>query len=332
MTSWLRAQKKSELVDIAETIGLKNVASLKKTDLESSLDEFLTANASHLSSDPKLAPYFNIRNKTGSPVKREPAEPRAPRRRITKVVQEEAPPAEEESTADSSALIQTPARTLSLSGRIPLPSTPAEVAQAVDRSTVAVRERVATIYAESGITEATQVTRESLSTVYSIITFVSLFEWYFLRSEVLSDRYAFTIPAIAALGTNEYVVLFPDVRLFLSSTFWAPTLIWLFISAFAPAFFGFFFNLSAANGSHHSGRGRSRPFSNAEYIVDPLTFSIAKALLVFVILGQGVTFGGWIDQYSVSRISMSLYGGWKGALVGTAITGVASLYDAVLRK
>lgn len=46
--------------------------SLKKADLEASLDEFLSEHASTLSSDPKLAPYYSSRAKaSGSPVKKE---------------------------------------------------------------------------------------------------------------------------------------------------------------------------------------------------------------------------------------------------------------------
>ena len=35
---------------------------------------------------------------------------------------------------------------------------------------------------------------------------------------------------------------------------------------------------------------------------------------------------------AVARINSALYSGWKGALVGTAVTGLASVYDAVLKK
>ncbi|KAL1900201.1 hypothetical protein Sste5346_002511 [Sporothrix stenoceras] len=340
MTSWLRAQKKSDLVDIAETVGLKNVSSLKKSDLESALDEYLTENASNLSSDPRLTPYFNIRSKTiGSPVKREASsEVKVTKRRQTKAAAEEASSAAAEEEDDSlrgrsSALIRTPGRALSLAAsRIALPASPADVAQAVDRSALAVRERVVSIYADSGITEVTQATRESLSTVYAIALLVSAFEWFNLRAEVLPARYAFSIPAIKFLGTSSYPVSLPDVFLLLTTSFWSPVILFFLISIAIPSFIGYFFNLSAASGSHHTGRGRSRPFSNAEYAVDPLTFSVAKAILVYVIQAQGVDFCGWIDQLAVARINSALYGGWQGVIAGAAVTGLASLYDAVLRK
>lgn len=225
--------------------------------------------------------------------------------------------------------MQTPGRALSLAQRIPLPATPADVAQAVDRGTVAIRNRANSIYKESGITEATNAVREDLSTVHSILLVVSLFEAYFVRPEVLPDRYAFTIPAISLLGTNDHPVQVPDLFLLLTSSFWSPVLLWLFTSTILPTAVGYFFNLSVA---HQSGRRTRSTNPNPEYLVDPLTFSIAKALISFVIYGQKVTFGGWVHEESIARISTALYGGYKGVLTGTAITGLVSIYDAVLRK
>jgi hypothetical protein len=226
--------------------------------------------------------------------------------------------------------VQTPGRALSLASRIPLPATPAEVAQAVDRGTVAVRERVSSLYQDIGITETTEKVQESLSSVYSILLAIQAFELYFLRKEVLADRYAFTIPAIKLLGTDEYPVQIPDMFLILTSSFWSPVLLYVATSVVIPAVFGFFFNLSAAN-HHHPGRGRARS-SQPDYTIDPLTFSIVKALVTFVVYNQGVTFGGLVDELSVARINSALYGGWKGVVAGAAITGITAIYDAVLKK
>jgi hypothetical protein len=230
--------------------------------------------------------------------------------------------------AATNALVQTPGRALSLASRIPLPATPADVAQAVDRGTVAVRERVSSLYQDMGITETTEKVQESLSSVYSILLAIQAFELYFLRKEVLADRYAFTMPAIKLLRTEEYPVQIPDMFLILTSSFWSPVLLYVATSVVIPAVFGYFFNLSAANQQH---RGRPRA-SQPEYTIDPLTFSIVKALVTFVVYNQGVTFGGLVDELSVARINSALYGGWKGVIAGAAITGVTAIYDAVLKK
>lgn len=208
-----------------------------------------------------------------------------------------------------------------------MPATPADVARVVDERTVALRERVTSLYEESGLKEVTYNTRDTLSTVSSIIFCINAFELYHLRKEVLSDRYAFTIPGISAIGTPDYAVEVPDMFLLLSSSFWNPTLLWLITSAFLPSVFGFYFNLSAARQPAQRKRGQS-----PENIVDPLIYSLAKAVITYVIYQQGVTFGGWIDPVSVARINSAVYGGWKGVITGAFISGVASFYDAVLSK
>lgn len=234
---------------------------------------------------------------------------------------------EDSSSDDTTALVQTPAR--ALTDRLTLPATPADVAEVVDRSTLAVRNRVASIYKESGFAEATVATRESLSTVNTVLTIVSIFELWFLRPEVLPDRYAFTIPAISFLGTSDYSVMVSDLFLLMTTSFWSPAFIWALTSTILPTFAGYFLNLSAAN---RSDRRPRTPQSQPDYTVDPLTFSVVKALLSFVVYGQKVTFGGWLNPQSINRIDGAVYGGWKGMLVGTAITGLFSIYDAVLKK
>ncbi|KAI0853266.1 hypothetical protein F5Y00DRAFT_136011 [Daldinia vernicosa] len=336
--SWLQRQRKTDLAELAQYTGLRNYESLKKTELELALDEYLSENSSTFSSDPKLANYYSSRARTvGSPVKRDAPEGaverlKVARRRVTKAAEEILDPEsrsdDEEPTSTANALARTPGRALSLAGRISLPATPADVAEAVDRSTVAVKTHVVSLIKESGITEATQATRESLSTVTSVLFAISAFELYFLRPEILPDRYAFTVPAITFLGTRDFPVFVPDMFLLLTSSFWSPALLWAFTSAILPSIAGYFFNLTI-NANHGRPGRRSHAL---ESVVDPLTFSIAKALISYVVYGQGITFGGWIDETSIARISTAIYGGYKGILTGTAITGVLSIYDAVLKK
>lgn len=234
--------------------------------------------------------------------------------------------------ASSGALVRTPGRSLSqVAARIPLPATPADVANAVDRSTIAIRQRASSIYRESGITEVTNATRDNLSTVHSITLLVGIFELLYIRPEILANRYAFTLPAIALLGTSDYPVYLPDMFLLLTASFWSPALTWAFTSFVLPAFFGYFFNLGATSGAA-GPRTRARTANNPEYAVDPLVFSVAKGLIAFLVYGQGVTFGGLLSDVSVERLNGSVYGGYKGVLTGAAITGLASIYDAVLRK
>ncbi|KAI1167721.1 hypothetical protein F5B18DRAFT_399747 [Nemania serpens] len=337
--SWLQRQRKTDLAELAQYAGLKNIDSLKKVELELALDEYLAENTATFQSDPKLVNYYASRARTiGSPIKKDvdaPAErPRTARRRATKAAEELVAPAEsseEEPSSTSTAIVRTPARTLSLSlaSRIPLPATPADVAHAVDRSTVVLRNRVASVYKESGITEATHATRDTLSSVNAVLFAISAFELYFLRPEILADRYAFTIPAVAFLGTSDYPVFIPDMFLLLTASFWSPALLWAFTSSILPSIAGYFINMTTGA---HNGRVTRRTAPVQDTVVDPLTFSIVKALISFVVYGQGVTFGGWINGTSIARVNSAVYGGHKGMLAGAAISGIFSIYDAVLKK
>ena len=165
--------------------------------------------------------------------------------------------------------------------------------------------------------------------MHSVVSAIALFELYRLRQEVLPDRYAFTVPAVALLHTPEYPVHLPDMFALLTAAFWGPALTWAATSVLLPALGGYFFNLGVA---HQTAGGRGRKAKEAEYAVDPLMFSIVKAVVTYVVYAQGVTFGGLVNPASVARINGALYSGWKGVLVGTAVSGVSAVYDAVLRK
>lgn len=233
-------------------------------------------------------------------------------------------------SATSTALVETPARAFNqVLERVPLPATPAHIAEAVDRSAVAVRRRVSTYYQESGITEASHATRDALSTVTSVLFCVAGFELWSISKEILGKVYAFTIPASNVLGTPDYPVYVTDMFLLLTSSFWSPALTWVLTSIVLPCLAGWFFNLRATSAAQRTGRPRS---SASEHVVDPLTFSIAKALISYVVYAQGVTFNGLLSETSVNRLNTGVYGGYKGILVGTAITGLVSIYDAVLKK
>ncbi|KAI2640117.1 hypothetical protein GGS21DRAFT_399910 [Xylaria nigripes] len=332
--SWLQRQRKTDLAELASRYGLQNYDSLKKVELELALDEHLSRNATTFNSDPRLANYYASRARVvGSPIKKEADGPVRPVRRRTLKSAEEIPVSVESSEGETSTpttatTSQTPARALTL-GPLSLPATPADVAQAVDRSTVALRTRVASVYKESGITAATDATRETLSSVNAVLFVITAFELYFLRPEILTDRYAFTIPAVPFLGTSDYSVYLPDMFLLLTASFWSPALLWTFTSVLLPSIAGYFINMTTGA---NQGRPTRRNPSVPDTVVDPLTFSIVKALISFVVYGEGVTFNGWINYVSIVRINSAVYGGYKGLLTGAAISGIFSIYDAVLKK
>ncbi|PMD25318.1 hypothetical protein NA56DRAFT_642346 [Hyaloscypha hepaticicola] len=339
-SSWLQKMRKSELVELCDSVGYKDYEGQKKTDIEVGLDEYLTKNAATYSSDSRLAPFYKTRRGgESSPVKKEASSILADaetkvkqvKRRVTKVAEDFLPTDDSEieqaNTRARTALTRTPrASALAFASNVPLPPSPAVVADAIDRRTQALRTRVSKAYQQSGLTETAEATRETLSTVVAVQVLVTAFELYSLRKELLADRYAFTIPSIALLGTGPYDVKIPDLFLLLTSSFWGPATLWAFTSFFVPLFAAYFFNLTAK-----PSRTRSHS-THFTYAFDPLTFNIVKALLTFVVYGQDVTFGGLVDLEYVARINSALYGGWQGVLVGTGIGSLITLYEAVLKK
>jgi hypothetical protein len=236
---------------------------------------------------------------------------------------------DEPSSRSQTALVQTPARAsrrlVQLAQDIPLPPSPAVVADAIDRQTAVVRAKISDYYEGSGIEEFKEATREGLSSIASVHAIIILFEYYKLRPIILEDRFAFNLPAISLpfLHTDTYPVMIPDLFLLLTASFWAPFLTWITSSLLIPLAASYFINLTS------KAKGRTTHFSKD---FDPLIFNVVKALLVFVIFGQDVTFGGLIDLEDVARVNSGIYGGYKGALVGTGIGILTTLYEAVIKK
>lgn len=206
---------------------------------------------------------------------------------------------------------------------MPLPPSPSVVTDAIERRTAVIRHKISDVVENSGVVEAAQSTRESLSTVVSVEALTLLFEAYNLRPEILEDRYAFTIPTIPFLLNAPHAVNLPDLFLLLTSRFWQPAILWAATSFFVPLFFSYFFNLTSRP---------SRNNTKFAYTFDPLTFNIVKALLAYAIYAQDMTFGGLVDLESVARIRSASAGGWQGIVAGAGIGILVTFYDAIIRK
>lgn len=175
--------------------------------------------------------------------------------------------------------------------------------------------------------EHAQTARETLSSVISVEAAIMFFEAYCLRKELLADRYAFTIPAIKLLHTNDYAVQIPDLFLLLTSSFWGPALLWAVTAYIVPLFAAYFFNLTSRP---RTGRSHATHFN---YSFDPLTFNIVKALLTYVVYARDYDFNGLVDLEHVARINSSFYpfGPWS-VITGCAIGIIVTFYEAIMRR
>lgn len=190
-----------------------------------------------------------------------------------------------------------------------------------------IRTALCDFTAASGVVEAAQSTRESLSTVVSVEALILLFEAFNLRKEVLGDRYAFTFPAIPVLRTAPHPVDLPDLFLLLTTSFWAPFLLWTATSLLVPLLFAYFFNLTARP-HHANARAGVQRF---EYRFDPLTFNVVKAVLSYAVYAREAT-GGLVSLDSIERVRTSAAGGWEGIVTGCGIGVLVTFYEAIMRK
>ena len=65
--------RKGELIELCDSVGYTDYEGQKKTDIEVGLDEYLVANATTYSSDPKLAQFYKTKRGFESPMKKETA-------------------------------------------------------------------------------------------------------------------------------------------------------------------------------------------------------------------------------------------------------------------
>lgn len=210
---------------------------------------------------------------------------------------------------------------------MPLPASPAEVADAIERQTAIVTSKVGTMWKESGVTNGAESLRERLSSVVSIEVATLAVEAYGLQRLTLPWQYVLDTPAVRSAGLNSYAVHLPNLFKLLESTFWAPTTLWATTSLFIPLFFAYFFNLTLKTKTTHGITS-----SKAAYRVDPLIFNITKALFTWLVYAQGVRFMGAFSDTTVLAVNAALPGGYQGAMIGAGIGIITSIYDAVLKK
>jgi hypothetical protein len=211
-----------------------------------------------------------------------------------------------------------------------VPPSPAQVTDAIDRQTTRVREGLEQAWTSSGVTERTHLLRANLSSLFAIEALVVLVEAYTVISEELPNRFLTTIKANPTLHTPTIPIKVPDLFRLVTPGFWAPFTLWLLTNLVLPLIAAYFFNLSwhAATGGG-ARRGRSAASSGT---FDPLTFNIAKALLVWKVYVQGFSFWGLYSNLALEQVNTAIPGNYYGMWTGAAIGVIGALYEAILRR
>jgi hypothetical protein len=144
-------------------------------------------------------------------------------------------------------------------------------------------------------------------------------------------RHLANTPAVDAIYLPELAVKVPDLFVLITGEFWATFVLWFLTSVALPLIAAWFINLSwmAATGGQPVRRGRS---AAARAAFDPLTFNIAKALLVYKVFVEHFNYFDLFSNYTILKVNSVVPGRWKGMLTGTAIGVIGTLYEAILRR
>ena len=298
----------------------------------------LRANRTAYESDKALTDYYK-RLGSRSPVKKEPAvtsgdeAPAKKQRRKTKVADEIAATAS--STADTtaqkvSALVKTPSRqSLSrVAASVPLPASPAAVSDLVERQTARLRSSISTAYSKSGVNESVDEARAALSSAYAVqLVFLGL-ESFGLFSAILPFEPVTTIHPNQYFPKKPFVIKAPDVFRLLTPSFWTPLSLWAATSFILPAVVAYFFNI-AHSASATPGR-RASP--KAHQIIDPVVFSLTKALFVVAVYYYHFNFLGLTTHTDIELVKLNVVGHETGMLASALVGSILSIYEAILKK
>ena len=210
----------------------------------------------------------------------------------------------------TTALTQrTPAKALSLARRVPLPASPAVIANKIDAQTSSMRASMSKYIRGSRFPQYAASARSSLSSVTSIEVLTIFIEAWGIRSQVLPLRYLATIPEIPALGINAIHIRAPDLFALLTTAFWGPLGLWMLTSILLPLLGGWLINLKGDGG------------------YDSVSFNAVKAIGAWIVYAQKGVSGD-----SARTVEKGVPGGSAGMLIGAGLGGLAGLYEAVLKK
>lgn len=202
-----------------------------------------------------------------------------------------------------------------------LPSSPA-----VTRAVAVPKAWVATQYKKSGLAKKLPLWRQELSSVESIHLLLLIFEAAGLSRATMPWSVSIATPAIKAAHIDGYVVALPDVTTLLSTRFWGPTSLWVLTSVALPALFAYVFNLT-----YHNPKPSTRRIKPQKEL-DPMMFSIVKALLAYLVYSPGASTRLFFSASTVAIVQDHVYGGYVTLLIGAGIGILTSLYDNLSYK
>ncbi|KAF2472776.1 uncharacterized protein BDR25DRAFT_333098 [Lindgomyces ingoldianus] len=349
-SSWLVRMRKAELAELAQKANLPDVDGMLKDDLVEALQDHLEANETTFAKQSTFSEFYR-RTGNGSPVKRERASPSdgiavtKTRRRQTRLLENVD---SEEPTPEKALVTRTPrtvSRVASRVTQVDLPASPAQLAEVADQQFKAAKTKAGELWKKTGTEEIIELVRENASSVTAVQLAVLLIESVGLQWNTVATVHAFDTPTVPQLSLNSQNVYLPDLRVLLTSEFWAPATLWSLTSIFLPLLVSYFFNLTLRTNTRHKSSSRA-------YTVDPLTFNIVKAISQYIVYqtscvpiapagvvpaapilacAENVPFAFWSGE-TVNHVRTKIPGQYYGLQIGAIVGVLISLYDAALKK
>ncbi|KAL1305443.1 hypothetical protein AAFC00_002324 [Neodothiora populina] len=226
----------------------------------------------------------------------------------------------------SSTISRTPARAQDFQEQAtpaPLPPSPAIVTDLIEAQTARFNEEVGDLWQSTRIVEYVNQLRVELSSMVGVHMAILVLEFYYLQSHVTVWRFLFDI------NTPFFTkaVYYPDVFVYLTGYWLSMLATWQALSFWIPLGVSWICNLSLKL-KNRNGVEYWRP----RYRVDPVTFSVVKGVLAWLIYIQGARFGGLFSDETVTRVQSAMPAGFEGVAIASGVGVVMALWDGVQGK
>lgn len=208
---------------------------------------------------------------------------------------------------------------------MPLPPSPAVVTDVIEEQTARISEGVNRLWTASHIMDYVYQTRVELSSVTGVQISILLIEAIALHRATVPWRFVLEIPSL--FGFPSFPIFVPDLFVFLTHYYWAPSFLWITLNFWLPLATGWFFNLSLRL-KKKDGLEAWRP----KYRIDPLMFSIAKALLSWMVYSQGNRLFGAFAEDTVRTVENAMPYGYAGVMVAAYVGIATSVWDGLQGK
>jgi len=222
-------------------------------------------------------------------------------------------------------------RTTTLASNVPLPASPADVADAIDVQTRRIRTSISHAYERTRFQEYSDSLRDYSSSTAAINIIAILIEAKGLR-EVLIPFNAVASISPTIFTSEPTQIYMPDLFVLLSTAFWGPFSLWLLTTLLLPALASYFINLPLAQLPSHSPARRASIKSHPRITFDPFVFNVTKGLVAYAVFALRYQVIRFYENADIELVNLSMPGGYHGLLISSGVGAAASLYEAVLKK